>query len=79
MKVTLVPSQIVLPGLAEILTETGRFGFTVIAMLFDVAGLPVAQVSLDVNCTEITSPLTSVDDVYVEDVSPAIGLAPLNH
>ena len=79
MKVTLVPGQTELPGLAVMLTLTGRFGFTVIAMLFDVAGLPVAQVSLDVNCTEIRSPLTSVDDVYVEDVSPAIGLAPLNH
>ena len=63
VKVTLVPSQIVLPGLAVMLTLTGRFGFTVIAMLFDVAGLPVAQVSLDVNCTEIRSPFTSVDDV----------------
>ena len=58
-----MPSHIVLPGLAEILTETGRFGFTVIVTLFDVAGLPVAQVSLDVNCTEIRSPFTSVDDV----------------
>ena len=48
-------------------------------MLFDVAGLPVAQVSFDVNCTEITSPFTNVDEVYVADVSPAIGLAPLNH
>ena len=46
---TLVPSQIVLPGLAVMLTLTGRFGFTVIVILFDVAGLPVAQVSLDVN------------------------------
>ena len=74
-----MPSHIVLPGLAEILTETGRFGFTVIVTLFDVAGLPVAQVSLDVNCTEIISPFTKVDEVYVDEVSPAIGLAPLNH
>ncbi len=74
-----MPSQIVLPGLAEILTETGRFGFTVIAMLFDVAGLPVAQVSLDVNSTEIRSPFTKVDEVYVDEISPTIGLAPLNH
>ena len=38
-----------LPGLAEIVTATGRLGFIEILMVFDVAGLLVAQVSLDVN------------------------------
>ena len=54
VNVTLVPAQIVLEGLADITTLTGRFGLTVIVMVFDVAGLPVAQVALDVN-THITN------------------------
>ena len=63
VKVTLVPAQIVLPGAAAMVTLTGKFGFTVIVIVFDVAGLPVAQVALDVNCTLIASPFTSVDEV----------------
>ena len=46
MKVTFVPEQTAPEGLAEILTLAAAFGFTVIVMLFDVAGLPVAQVAL---------------------------------
>ena len=61
VNVTLVPSQIVFPGLAEILTLTGRFGFTVIVIALLVAGLPVAQVAFDVSCTVITSPFTNVE------------------
>ena len=38
-------------------------GFTVIVMVFDVAGLPVAQVAFEVNCTLIASPFTNVDEV----------------
>ena len=49
VNVTVLPGQMLLPGLAEIVTATGRLGFIVILMAFDVAGLPVAQVSLDVN------------------------------
>ena len=60
MNVTLVPAQIVLPGLAAMLTLAGRFGFTVIVMLFDVAGEPVAQVAFDVMITFTTSPLFKV-------------------
>ena len=37
--------------------------FTVIVMVFDVAGLPVAQVAFEVNCTLIASPFTNVDEV----------------
>ena len=50
MNVTGVDAQ---TGLAEATIETlaGRIGFTVMATVFDVAGLPVAQVALDVNTT----------------------------
>ena len=48
VKVTLVPEQIVV-AVADMLTLTGRFGFTVMVMEFDVAGLPVAQVALEVS------------------------------
>ena len=37
--------------------------FTVIVIVFDVAGLPVAQVAFEVNCTLIASPFTNVDEV----------------
>ena len=48
VKVTLVPEQI---GFAEavMLTLTGRFGFTVIVTVFEVAGFPVGQVALEVS------------------------------
>ena len=52
VKVTLVPAQIVVDDV-EILTLTGRFGFTIMVTVLDVAGLPVAQVALDVK-THIT-------------------------
>jgi len=48
VKVTDVPEQMVVPGLAAMLTLTGRFGFTVMVRVFDVAGLPVGQVALEV-------------------------------
>ena len=41
---------------ADILTLTGKFGFTVMVTVFEVAGLPVAQVALDV-MTHITASL----------------------
>jgi len=50
VNVTLVPAQIVVAE-AAMLTLTGRFGFTVVLMVFDVAGLPVTQVSLEVRTT----------------------------
>ena len=60
VKVTLVPAQIVLEGLAAMLTLTGNAGFTVIVKLFDVAGDPVAQgVAFEVNTQVTTSPFTS--------------------
>jgi hypothetical protein len=57
VKVTEVPSQ---TGLAEdaIETKTGIFGFTVMVVLFDVAGLPEAHAALEVITQVITSLLT---------------------
>ena len=60
VKVTLVPEQIVVPDPDAMLTLAGRFGFTVIVMLFDVAGEPVAQVAFDVMINFTTSPLFKV-------------------
>ena len=53
-KVTEVPLQTgLLDG--EIETLTGRFGLTTIVIVFDVAGLPVAQVALDVSMQVMAS------------------------
>ena len=56
VKVTDVPEQ---TGLAEAATDTltGRFGLTVMVTELDVAGLPVAQVALEVNTQVTASPL----------------------
>ena len=53
VKVTEVPAQ---TGFADgaIITLTGRFGLTVMVIVFEVAGLPVAQVALEVN-TQVTA------------------------
>ena len=60
VKVTLVPAQMTLPGLAAMLTLTGNDEFTVIGMAFDVAGLPVAQVSFEVRIQVTISPSANV-------------------
>jgi hypothetical protein len=59
VKVTLVPEQIVVAE-ADILTLTGRLGFTVMVTVLEVAGLPVAQVAFEVMCTVIVAPLVNV-------------------
>ena len=59
VKVTFVPEQIVVAE-AEILTLTGRLGFTVMVTVLEVAGLPVAHVAFDVMCTVIVAPLVNV-------------------
>ena len=64
MNVTLVPEHIVAAD-AEILTLTGSIGFTVIVTVFEVAGLPVAQVALDVITQVTVFPLARVPLVYV--------------
>lgn len=63
VNVTLVPEQIDPEGLAEMETLTGRLGFTLIVIVFDVAGLPVAQVAFDVSTQVTASEFASVVDV----------------
>jgi hypothetical protein len=63
VKVTEVPEQIAPEGTAAMLTLAGRLGLTVIVIVFDVAGLPVAQVAFDVITTVITLPLARPADV----------------
>ena len=46
--------------------------FTVIIIVFDVAGEPVAQIKLLVIIQATQSPFARVVDVYVEFVSPDI-------
>ena len=61
VKVTLVPAQ---TGLADGAMDmlTGNRGLTVIARELDMAGLPVAQVALDVSKQVITSVLTGTKE-----------------
>ena len=58
VNVTLVPAQIVLPGLAAILTEGVTEPVTTIAIPFEVAVVGLAQANDDVMTTVTTSPLT---------------------
>jgi hypothetical protein len=53
VNVTDVPEQMVVAD-AAMLTLTGRLGLTVMVMAFEVAGLPVAQVALEVS-TQVTT------------------------
>jgi hypothetical protein len=56
--VTFVPAQI---GFEEAATAilAGKFGFTVIVIVEEVAGLPVTQVALDVIIQDTVFPLTN--------------------
>jgi hypothetical protein len=66
VNVTEVPAQIVLSASDElILTLTGKFAFTVVVIVFDVAGFPVVHASLEVRITFTWSPLASPVVVYV--------------
>jgi hypothetical protein len=64
VKVTDVPVQI---GLADgaIVTLTGRFVLTVIVIVLDVAGLPVAQVAFEVRTHVTRFPFARAELVYV--------------
>ena len=62
---TFVPEQMVSDGLAEIETLAGRFGFTVMAIAFEVAGFPVTQVALLVKIQVMVFPFTNPASVYV--------------
>jgi hypothetical protein len=64
VNVTLVPEQIVVAVLA-MLTAVATGGFTVIVMPLLVAEVVVTQLSEEVSWQETTSPLFSVDEVYV--------------
>ena len=70
LKVTLAPAQILPGGVAAILTSAATFGFTVIVIVFEVAGEPVAQVALDVITHFITSPLASALELNVALLVP---------
>ena len=60
---TEVPAQIVPDGLAAMLTLTGNTGLTLIVTVFEVEGLPLLQVSVEVIDTVTASLLASVTDV----------------
>ena len=59
VKVTDVPAQTLFAE-AAIDTLTGNTGLTVMVTVFEVAGLPVLQVSLEVRVQVITSPVTGI-------------------
>jgi hypothetical protein len=60
-KVTEVPEHTGLVD-AAIETLTGKFGFTVMVTVFEIAGFPVGQVALDVKTQETASPLTGTNE-----------------
>ena len=66
-----MPAQIVVAVLAAIVNDTGTLVFTVIVMEFDVAGLPVTHVLLEVNSQVTTSLFTNASVVNVELFVPA--------
>ena len=59
VNVTLVPVQIVLPGLAAILTDGVTVDVTTIVMPVDVAVVGEAQTSDDIITTVTTSPFAN--------------------
>ena len=59
VNVTEVPEQTGF-ALAVIETLTGRFALTVMVTVFEVAGLPVAQVALLVSMQVIASPFIGI-------------------
>ena len=64
VNVTLVPAQIVLPGLAAMLTEGATTAVTVMAIAFDVAFAGVAHAADEVMTTVTTSPFANVEFWY---------------
>ena len=55
---------------AAILILTGRFGLTVIVIVFEVAGEPVAQVAFDVSIQVTVFPFAKAALVYVALFDP---------
>jgi hypothetical protein len=79
VNVTLVPEHIVLPAALEaIFTLAGKFGFTFIVTALLVAGLPVAQVVLEVITTVTTALSAKVVEVKVRLLVPTLVL-PIFH
>ena len=70
VNVTELLAQIVADGLAAMLTLTGRFGFTVIVIVLEVAGLPVPQLAVEVITQVIVLPFVSAALVYVGELVP---------
>ena len=60
VNVTLVPAQIVVPGLAAMLTDGTIVDPTIIVIPGDVAVVGLTQASEEVNTTVTTSPLANV-------------------
>jgi hypothetical protein len=63
VKETLVPAQIVSPGMGAMLTLAGKSGLTIIVMELDVAGEPETHGALVLNTQVTTSPLLKPDEV----------------
>ena len=70
VNVTLVPAQIVVAD-AAMLTLAGKLGFTFIVTALLVAGLPVAQVALEVITTVTISLSAKAVEVKVGLLVPA--------
>ena len=59
VKVTELPAQIIVAD-ADIITETGKLGFTIILTGVELAGEPVAQVAFEVSWQVTRSPLVGL-------------------
>lgn len=70
VKVTGVPAHMAPTGLAEMPTLAGRLGLTVMVTAFDVAGLPITQLALEVKTQVTRSLLANVLLVYVALLGP---------
>ena len=64
LNVTLVPEQMAPEGTAAMLTLAATFGFTVMMIELEVAGLPDAQDKLDIITHFIVSEFDSVEVIY---------------
>ena len=72
VNVTFVPVQIVLPGLAEILTNGTTVDITIIVIPVDVTVVGLAQLAVEVITTVTTSPLISEAFGYVLLFEPTL-------
>jgi len=72
VKVTLVPAQIVLPGLAAILTDGTTVPVTIMVISLDVAVGVARQLALLVITQLTTSPFTNVALEYVLLLVPTL-------